>query len=134
MSKHFDEVYAAVTTTLAFDKGWKNDTGYLDKFVHADVGLRPGDMAKFIDDYGRRAVAVGTRHGNVVVFERYLPTAPDNKSGTIVGNYPDKIRGFYSGLLGVGSTISEAGVEHLLGNTWMKHADNVGHSIEKLCG
>lgn len=69
----FNQVFDRVAKTLEFNPDWANGTGYLD---HAAEGpnapiLATGDMAKSIDNFGRKMVIVGLPVGNLVVFRRY---------------------------------------------------------------
>lgn len=70
-----------------FDPAWKNGTGYLDKAVYADLGVAPGEVRAFVDDHDRRGVIIGTRVGNVALFERYT----DDRS-IIVYNAPEEVQ------------------------------------------
>lgn len=72
---------------IQFDKNWKNGTGYLNGAVSADLGLVPGEVRSFVDDHGRRGVVIGTRVGNVALFERYT-----DDRGVIVFNAPEEVR------------------------------------------
>ncbi len=78
---------------IEFDEKWKNGTGYLD---HAAEGkhapkVSQGQVVSFLDDKDRRGVIVGTKYGNIVVFERYSPEGSET-SGVFVCNIADKVR------------------------------------------
>ena len=91
----FNAVFANAKE-VKFDPAWKNNTGYMDGAVSADLGLVQGETRSFTDDHGRRGVIVGTKVGNVVLFERYT----DNRT-VIVFNAPIEVQkhvaelGFY---------------------------------------
>jgi hypothetical protein len=74
VSEMFNQSYNKIDAKIAFSKDWKNGTGYLDKLVDANVGLRSGECAVTVDDFKRRIIVIGTPVGNVALFERYTPT------------------------------------------------------------
>lgn len=134
--KDFQELYAAISSTVAFDSKWKNATGYYDHAVTADIGLRPGEMAKFEEPLpsGRRGIIGGTRFGNTVVFERYSPEG-EVRCEVIVGNYPDEVRGFFGGNCGIGDRLNGEGLEFICGSAdWVKYSFNptIGKRIENM--
>ena len=78
---------------IDFNEKWKNGTGYLD---HAAEGkhapkVSQGQVVSFLDDKDRRGVIVGTKYGNIVVFERYSPEGNET-SGVFVCNVADKVK------------------------------------------
>jgi hypothetical protein len=82
----FTELYDSLKSkTITFDPSWKNGTGYFDHAMHADFGLRPGEMARsFCPSSQRRIVFVGTAVGNVVLFERYTANLKDNPQPFVI--------------------------------------------------
>ena len=69
----FTTAYSKITKTIPFNEKWNNGTGYFDgafKGEYAPV-VEPGQLVKSIDPDGRRIIIVGTRLGNIVVFDRY---------------------------------------------------------------
>lgn len=74
VSELFNQSYSKINTKIAFSGEWKNDTGYLNGAVVADLGLRAGECAVTVDDFQRRVLLIGSPVGNIVVFERYTPT------------------------------------------------------------
>src|SRR5690606_14628710 len=83
--------YNRIETTVQFQDSWKNNTGYLDGLINADLDLKSGSVVKTVDDYNRKVIIVGTELGNVVVFERYT-RANDAESVVVVHNAPDHLR------------------------------------------
>lgn len=125
----FNEAYDAISTTVAFDPAWKNSTGYLDNAVKVDLGLRPGERAKCVDDFKRRVIFVGTTLGNVVVFERYSPTEVGERSEVHVSNLPSGLSNFFNGVCGIGSRLTVEGLEILIG-TKHSYVPNFGERVE----
>lgn len=122
----FNAVFNAIDESVEFSTEWKNSTGYLDGVFKEELceQLKPGAMVKFIDDFGRKAIMVGTRFGNAVVFQRYK----DNED-VFVTNGPSV---FYR-LTHLPTTggWGEAEMFRFLGG-WGKGAGsaNIGHHIE----
>lgn len=73
-SELFNRAFDSTGARIAFSTEWKNGTGYLDKLVDANVGLRAGECAVTVDDFKRRVLLIGSPVGNIVVFERYSPS------------------------------------------------------------
>ena len=64
--------------------------GLFDGAVKADLGLKPGELAVFMaggEDL-RKMIIIGTRFGNVVIFERYTPKDDGNENIVVVVNRP----------------------------------------------
>lgn len=70
--KVFDKAYEAIKKELEFRKEWSNGTGLYDYAVYGSEApiVSPGMIVKSITPGGRKLIIVGTRLGNVVVFER----------------------------------------------------------------
>lgn len=138
----FQEIFQVIPTTVAFDPEWRNGTGYYDGIVNAKLGLKPGQMAKCEDvaPNSRRIIIVGTRWGNVAVFERYSPKDSGERSEVYVSNKPSRITRFFSGMLGVGSALTSEGMEMMLGCRYHaelsdpKYGTNIGCRIEDMLG
>lgn len=58
---------------IDFQSNWANGTGYFDHAVSGDRAPKVsyGVFARSKDEYGRRILILGTRLGNVVIFDRY---------------------------------------------------------------
>lgn len=84
MSKAFNTAFASIAMTVEFDTEWKNGTGYLNGATGPKFALPAGELAKAIDDSGRRVILVGTPIGNIALFYRYN----DNRQ-TVVSNWPN---------------------------------------------
>lgn len=127
VSEMFNKAFDQTGTRIAFSTEWKNGTGYLDKLVDADVGLRPGECATTIDDYKRRVLVIGSPVGNIVLFERYTPTE-EARSSIIVGNFPSEVQDMFGGLGGIGNALTTDGFERLFRSpTW-----NIGRDLDTL--
>ncbi len=113
--------------SIDFNPGWNNGTGYFDNLTFkenkAAPALNPGELKKFIDGNGRRAIIIGTRLGNVVVFDRFVNQVD---TGVWVTNAPNKA--IFKTLLS-GSSVGEAEMITLLGG-WGIIEDNLGNAIE----
>lgn len=85
----FGLAYAnAKAIEVEFDPKWKNGTGYLDEVAYAEFdNVQPGDSFIFVDDFNRRAMGICVKKGhNLVIFERYSPTAEGETSKVFVSN------------------------------------------------
>ena len=122
----FSRCFNAIISTTVFNPSWANGTGYMDGLVH-DQSLMDkmpiGDIVKFEDDHGRRAIAVKTRHGLAVLFERYSPEG-EYRSGVVVSNLPWEVQP----LLAEGA-VSGDDMFRLL-----QPKNNIGHMVERVCG
>lgn len=127
----FQRMFERTTTEVKFDPAWKNNTGYYDYAVKADLGLRPGESAKFTEPSpnDRRGIIVGTEFGNVVVFERYSPEG-EERSAVYVSNMPDKIRQLCTSYMGIGSALAPDGIDFLLGRGLV--SGNIGARLKAL--
>lgn len=77
----FNCVYAHESVReVPFQMKWNNGTGYLDGAVHADLGLQPGELAKFNTgaENNRKGIVIALPGGkNLVIFERYTEGASE---------------------------------------------------------
>lgn len=104
-----------------------NGTGYYDGAVYADFGLVPGQVQAMLDEFSRRALVVGTRFGNVVLFERYSPDETGVRSQTLVCNMPDKINSFVKNTVLSHNQVDSSSIWWLIGP-----GCNIGKRIENL--
>lgn len=74
----FANALTRVATAVEYKSDWANDTGYFNGVVKDDLGLKPGEQVKFVDDKGRNAIVTNTLFGNVVVFQRHIPNGADD--------------------------------------------------------
>lgn len=121
----FNAVFNTIDTDLFFNPEWHNGTGYFDALVKEDLSLPYGSMAKFTDEMSRRGIVIGTRLGNVVVFERFNTTdaGPENNIA-VVTNSPAQLNDFVEhGNIGEDAFMRVTGYP---GN------NNIGQSLEYL--
>lgn len=73
----FDKAFKNTSTVIEYSKEWANGTGYYNGAVRGKAApvLKSGDRVKCVSDNGRRMVIIGTKLGNVVVFDRYSERA-----------------------------------------------------------
>ena len=122
----FAQAFDSIKSTTEYNSEWANGTGYMDGIVHDqsvidEMGV--GERVKFVDDLGRRAIGIKTRHGIAVVFERYIPE-DGVRSQVIVSNVPHAVRPLLrEGQLSA-NDIDNAVNEHI----------NVAHLVERVCG
>ena len=66
----FNNIQKMIEFNTAWTKGY---SGYWDGAVTGDqaVSLNAGEVAKTMDDHGRRAIFIGTPSGVAVLFDRY---------------------------------------------------------------
>ena len=74
---------------IQWNQNWKLSMQNLSNAVKGEHApkLQVDEMRKCKDQLNRKVLLVGTRFGNVLVFERYLYGIP----GTIVWNYPEEL-------------------------------------------
>lgn len=140
----FQQFYEAIQPVVAFDPKWNNGTGYYDYAVKADLGLKPGQMAKCesVAPNSRRIIFIGTRWGNVVLFERYSPKEDGSRSEIIVCNMPSRMERLCYGRLGMGSRLEASALDFLLGDEFYARnqdkyhscINNIGYRIEQMLG
>ena len=123
-ASRFTAAFDSITTEIPFNKDWSNGTGYFDNAVVGSAApeLAPGQLVKSKTPGGRKIILVGTRIGNVVVFERY-----DDDKSVIVANYGSAIAqlgNIKSGALDIDS------VCNIVGEYSVKQ--NIGFTIEQL--
>ena len=112
---------------IPFNEGWCNGTGYFDKAVKGQEApvLTIGEMVRSRDGFGRRLIIIGTRFGNVVVFDRFTDQI-DN--GVWVVNHPscEMIK-----MMVDNGAVGERDMITLLGS-WGNLKNNIGFEIEKI--
>lgn len=87
----FTEAYEKCKITLPFNKNWSNKTGMFDMAVYGEHApkLSYGEMARSVTDGGRRIIILGTRLGNLVVFDRFSKQAEGEKGADTAVFYYD---------------------------------------------
>ena len=112
---------------IAYNPNWANQTGSLDYAVSGNnaPALAAGQMVKTRDPRGRRIILIGTRKGNVAVFDRY---SGQTETGTWVTNAPRTP--IFRTLLS-GSAVGEAEMVTLVGS-WGNIQQNIGYTIEDI--
>lgn len=113
---------------IPFDPRWANMTGYLDGVVAGDAApaMEVGEIKFFTDNFGRRCIIIGTRFGNVVVFDRFANQVDD---GVYVVNLPRSK--FVAFAIPTGA-VSERTMIDLLGPWGSWKNENLGCMIEKI--
>ena len=121
-------MFEKIQKTLPFNAEWENGTGYFNNAVFSqDIALAPGEMAKSIDTSNRKIVLIGTRFGNVVLFERYF----GGKNDVITSNVPPEVTDLFLNS-SLGSKTSEEVIELLLGQSFSSNPINIGLKIEEM--
>jgi hypothetical protein len=124
----FSTAFSSIEEEIPYKNEWENGTGYLDHVVegkHAPM-MPAGAIAKSMAPDGRRIIIVGTRFGNVAVFDRYIKQ--DATRGVFVTNSPEK--SIFKMLLS-GSSVGELEMVKIVGS-WGDLDDNVGMKLEKI--
>ena len=117
-----------IETRVDFNSGWDNGTDYYNGAVDGPDApvLAPGEMAKSSSIRGRNIILIGTRFGNVVIFQRYY----DNLE-VIVSNVPWEVTKLMSGT-SIGTRLTDADIGFLTGMPWFTKPDNIGRKFETL--
>ena len=122
---------------IPYSKDWENGTGYFDGAVFGeDAPVIPaGELVKSVSTGGRKIVMVGTRFGNIVLFERYT----DEENNVVVTNQPQEIEKLFGCLVLNGNcSVSSQGIAHLTGLNFDEGSNycykntNVGKLVENL--
>lgn len=130
MSKYVKSIFAkafAEATPVIFNPLWANGTGYFDfavKGEHAPV-VEEGKSVSSLSLDDREIVMIGTRFGNVVVFQRYA----DKEKGIYVNNLPDTVKKLFNGMLAQGQ-LDEDSIAVLLGDS-SNARDNIGQCYKR---
>lgn len=73
----FTRAVENVEKEITFNTDWTNGyNGYWNGAVMGLVApsLADGEVVKTMDDFGHRAIFIGSKKGNIVLFDRYRPT------------------------------------------------------------
>lgn len=73
----FTRAFKHVEKEVAFSPAWiRGHNGYWNGAVMGLMApsLAVGEVVKTMDDFGRRAIFIGSKKGNIVLFDRYRPT------------------------------------------------------------
>jgi hypothetical protein len=131
MSAHsvFIEQFNRLTQELEFNPKWSNGVGFFDYAVHGEhaPSIPRGTAMKCVAPGGRRLIVIGTRLGNVVVFERATPS-PTQPKPHIVYNAPSVIMNA-GWIYEPTKPLDEFSVENLIGS--IDHV-NIGRQLEDL--
>lgn len=122
---------------IPYNAKWENGTGYFDNAVYGKDApvISAGELVKSISTGGRKIILIGTRFGNIVLFERYT----DPESDVVVTNQPQEIEKLFGSLILNGNcSMSTKGIAHLTGLNFDENSDycyknqNVGQLVENL--
>ena len=129
VSEDFGVAFNNIEKTIEFNPDWLNGTGYWDGAVDGEYApkLGLGNLAKTVDEFGRRAVFISTPDGNIVLFERYQ--AADGKPyGQI--NYQLPQNRFLSYLFGSSGEANETKFVQLV--SAFDPTDNIANAMAQL--
>ena len=129
VQQKFEELLDSVTETIHLNPDWLNGIGYWDGAVDGEYApkLGLGNLAKTVDEFGRRAVFISTPDGNIVLFERYQ--AADGKPyGQI--NYQLPQNQFLSYLFGSSGEANETKFVQLV--SAFDPTDNIANAMAQL--
>lgn len=70
----FDAAFARTERVVEFNPKWSNGTGLFDFAVYGDEApvLPAGSISRSITPHGRKLLLIGSRLGNIVIFERTI--------------------------------------------------------------
>lgn len=121
-----------VKASVAYDPEWAEGS-YMNGAVDAEIPeIEIGEIARsvFPGENKRRILIIKTRFGNLVLFERYTPTAEGRLSGPIVCNQPRLVR--LSEMFRCTSALTIQDLVDALGDGWCH--DNLGLRLEAFFG
>lgn len=120
-----------VKCDIPYSAEWENGTGYLNGLMdEALPELEEGEIARSITEKGRRILVVKTCFGNVVLFERFIPTPEGTLTGPIVQNTPRLVH--KSEMFRAHSQLQMSDLTDALGDGWTH--DNVGLRLNGFFG
>lgn len=81
VNKTFTRAFEGCQKEIPFDSKWSNGSGDFDYAVYGEHAprLTNGEMVRSKTSGGRRVLLVGTRLGNLVVYDRFADQAPGGK-------------------------------------------------------
>lgn len=77
VGSEFTRAFEYIDNELVFNVAWiEGYSGYWNGAVSGDLAplLSEGSVAKTTSARGRRAIIIGSQHGNIILFDRYVPT------------------------------------------------------------
>ncbi len=127
-SNIFMEMFDKIETAVDFNAAWNNGTDYFNGAVDGDDApvVAAGAMVKSTSLKGRKILIIGTRFGNVVIFQRY-----SDRDDVFVSNVPDAVTKLMMGST-IGTRLSEQDIGFLTGMPWFTEPENIGYKIENL--
>ena len=125
-ASHTETIFARTferAQRIPYDQKWENHKGYFSNAVIGEAApvIEHGEVVSSISETGRRIIIIGTRFGNVVIFDRYA----NNEVGIFVSNATMFVRmtfGFPSGVIDTQTMYNMASYSH-----------NIGRKIESVC-
>jgi len=123
MQRFFD-CYKDVSEVIPYNPQWENGTGYLDYIVKEDgPKIEIGKVVKTETQFGRKILVVGTRLGNVAVFQRF-----SDREDVIVSHVARKL--LDTGLPIKDNLVTQEKLHLILGAH--KHEPNIGQLLENI--
>ena len=77
VGSEFTRAFEYIDNELVFNAAWvEGYNGYWNGAVKGDLAplLSEGSVAKTTSGNGRRAIIIGSHYGNIILFDRYVPT------------------------------------------------------------
>ena len=77
VGSEFTRAFQYINNEVVFNVAWiEGYNGYWNGAVSGDLAplLSEGSVAKTTSARGRRAIIIGSQHGNIILFDRYVPT------------------------------------------------------------
>ena len=77
VGSEFTRAFEYIDNELVFNVAWiEGYSGYWNGAVSGDLAplLSEGSVAKTTSARGRRAIIIGSHYGNIILFDRYVPT------------------------------------------------------------
>ncbi len=85
VNKVFTAAYDKCSVELPFQKEWSNGKGYFSPAVESQCKpvLNNGEVVKSITPGGRRMLIIGTRLGNICVYDRFTDQKLNEKNSCV---------------------------------------------------
>ena len=127
----FTYVYNNCRREIPYNPAWSNGTGYFDFAVYGDEApqIKKGHMARSVTDGGRRILIIGTRLGNVVIFDRFSEQV-GKENAVFVTNVTSSFH--QGGWAPSSGALGPFDIEILTGGEYPN--ENIGWRIEQIYG
>lgn len=129
----FEHAWQSVKSQLSYQRDWSDGYGcHTTAVVHPEIrALHQGEIKRSVTPGGRRMLIIGTLHGPVVIFERFMPK--DKRGQTYIANTTKSVVELFNTHFekeGLDGPLSAHTMLALLGTDPL--IENLGHTLSYL--